>query len=163
VNTLLISRGDRSHRPQGFELLPDEYPGEGPLAGILAGLTRARSDGYDLLATFAGDTPFFPNDAVGRLWDVLCETSADYCVASRGGNEHHAIALWRVCCLEPLSTAFSAGLRSLHGVSDILWKTFSAFPMAGVGPVGDAFFNINTAKDLACAERWLTSHQAGAD
>ena len=163
VETLLISRGDTAHAPQGFELLPDEYPGEGPLAGILAGMARARSRGYPLLATFACDTPFVPANSVDLLRDGLSGTVADYCVTRRDGVEHHAIALWRVRCLETLSTAFSAGLRGLCGVSDVLRKTIAEFPMSGEGPEGDAFFNINTAKDLAGAERWLASHQAGAD
>ena len=160
VATLLINRnvGGAADHPLEYEVLPDEFSEQGPLAGVLAGLARAHSENLPFLATFACDTPFFPDHTVDRLWDGLRGSDAEYCVAQRAGIEHRAIALWDVRCREPLNAAFSAGLRSLHGVSAALRKAAAEFAISGEGPGGDAFFNINTPKDLACAARWSASH-----
>jgi molybdopterin-guanine dinucleotide biosynthesis protein A len=157
ATALLINRNVGDH-PLQYQLLPDEFPGQGPLAGVLAGLARASFENLSFLATFACDAPFFPDDTVDRLWHGLRRTGADYCVAQRGRVEHYAIALWHVRCRESLYAAFSGGLRSLHGVSNTLSKAVAEFPISGEGPGGDAFFNINTPEDLACAERWSASY-----
>lgn len=157
VDTLLVNRnGDAStYRRTGYETLADEHPDQGPLAGVLAGLAYASACGHAYVAIFACDMPFVPHDCVARLHAGLEATDADYAVAWHDGREHHAAALWRVRCLTPLSNAFSGGLRSLHGVANVLNKTIVKFPFCGNAPDGNAFFNINTFGDLARAQQWL--------
>ncbi len=108
VETLLVSRngGDSVYNPAGFELLPDKFPGEGPPSGVLAGLSRVRVGVYAFLVTFSCDTPFVSSDPVARLREALFATDAGYCIAWRSGDDHRAIALWRVHCMDPISTAF---------------------------------------------------------
>ena len=114
---------------------------EGPLAGVLAGLTWAASIGADALLTVPGDTPFIPRG----LAELLAPAPA--CVASQG-RTHHLIALWpasvrnalRACLAEPgprhvARFAESAGMREVD------------FPPSAWDP----FINVNTAEDLAAA------------
>lgn len=157
VDRLLVNRnsGDVANGFANYEVLADEYPGQGPLAGVLAGLALASVCGYAYVASFACDMPFVPHDSVSRLRAGLVATDADYGVAWHGDREHHTAALWQVRCLTPLSDAFSGGLRSLRGVANVLTKTVVKFPLAGNGPGGNAFFNINMIGDLARAEQWL--------
>ncbi len=157
VDRLLVNRsgGVTSGVPAGCAVLPDYFPGEGPLAGVLAGLTHARAEGFPHVATFPCDTPFFPCDVVARLRAGLSASDADVCVARRGSDEQHTFALWSVGSIPALTEAFAGGLRSLHGVADILTKISVEFSVSSEGPDGNAFFNINTVDDLARAERWI--------
>ena len=143
---------------RAYDVLADDHPGDGPLAGILAGLERAAADGYPLLATFPCDTPFFPADLVARLYAKLERSSADFCLPCRGNDTHRAFGLWRMSCVQALARGFRQGLRSLQSVEQILIPVTVAFPLQGEGPGGDLFFNINTAADLARATVWLQGH-----
>lgn len=165
VDTLLVNHNNdaMTYQRTGYETLADEYPDHGPLAGVLAGLAYASACGHAYVAIFACDMPFVPHDCVTRLRAGLDATDADYAIAWHGGREHRAAALWRMRCLTPLSNAFAGGLRSLHGVSNVLNKTVVEFPFCGDAPDGNAFFNINTFDDLARAQQWLNFAPAHKD
>ena len=138
-----------------YSPLPDAFPGEGPLAGVLAGLEYANMEGFPLVATFACDTPFFPHEMVTPLRAGLVESDANVCVAKCGQDEHYTFALWKTSCVPVLLNAFTDGPRSLRGAADLVGRVTSEFPSAGEGPDGNVFFNINTLSDLASAEEWM--------
>lgn len=137
----------------------------GPLAGVLAGLDWAATQGAETIVTAAADTPFFPTDLVARLVAaaagqahplVLATTprSRDEGLKSggRGGvNRHPTFGLWPVALRDDLRTALQGGLRKVvlwtdqHGGREAL---FDAQPF-------DPFFNLNTPEDLARAEALL--------
>lgn len=155
VDALLVSKNKDIAASPDLERLADDRPGEGPLAGILTALNRAQARGSTHLASFSCDTPFFPRDTVVRLSDALYETRTGYAVARCRETVHRIFALWSVSHLQTLQTAFAAGARSMRSIENWLtpaWADFSP----GDGPDGDPFFNINTAADLAAAERWLS-------
>lgn len=73
VGPLALSANGDPTRFAGFGLpvLADTVEGyAGPLAGILTGLEWA-SMACSAVVTVAGDTPFFPEDVVGRLAAVV--------------------------------------------------------------------------------------------
>lgn len=157
VGRLLVNRNDNivCTLSSGYLLLPDAFPGEGPLAGVLAGLEYARIEEFPVVMTFACDTPFFPGDMVTRLHAGLAASEANVCVAKCGDEEHYTFGLWRTSCAPLLSKAFADGQRSLHGAASIVGKVAVNFPLVGDGPDGNVFFNINTACDRGCAEKWM--------
>jgi len=157
VGLLLLNANDPDLGNEIAELerIADGAPGEGPIAGILAGLAEAERRGFTHVASFACDTPFFPRDTVARLAAALQSSTADYAVASCGATAHRIFALWRVTCHTQLARAFANGTRSMRGIEHWLEPTWADFPKDG-GPDGDPFFNINTPADLEAAERWLT-------
>ncbi len=157
VDKLLVNRNCSPFVSGEYEVLPDNWPGEGPLAGILAALEYALSHGFTYVASFPCDAPFLPTDLVKGLRNQLIAAKADYCIARCGVQEHFAFALWDVACSALLKGTFLDGLRSLRDVSNILTKTVADFPVDPKGPVGDLFLNINTPGDLALAARWLAS------
>jgi molybdopterin-guanine dinucleotide biosynthesis protein A len=65
----LNANGDAARFDQfGLPVLADSIDGfVGPLAGVLAGMDWAASQGGDHIVTVAADTPFFPPDLVPRL------------------------------------------------------------------------------------------------
>lgn len=142
----------------GLLLLPDSTAGEGPLSGWLTGLRYAEAHGFDHLATFACDTPFFPQDTVSRLYHVLAD--ADAAMPQSNGQVHHTFALVRTDSRHRMEEAFAAGVRAVKALGAVLRLTYADFSDRIDGPGGDMFFNINQPSDLVMAERWLTEHGA---
>ncbi|TIT01800.1 molybdenum cofactor guanylyltransferase MobA [Mesorhizobium sp.] len=156
----LSANGDPSRFAKfGLPVLADTVEGyAGPLAGVLTGLEWA-SMACSAVVTVAGDTPFFPEDLVGRLAAVVKERPGAIAVASSGGKRHPTFALWplglhdalrRFLVDEDNRRVFAFIER--HGFVDV------EFPMWNSGGREiDPFFNINTPDDLAEAERLLQS------
>ena len=133
------------------ELVPDgEAGGEGPLAGILAGLRWARARDCRRLASLPVDTPFAPADLVAQLAAVA--TADRIAVAASLGREHRTVALWPVAVETALTAYLRGGSdRSVRGF--LAAAGFVAVDVAA-GPDGtDPFFNVNTPDDLALARR----------
>lgn len=123
-------------------VLPDAagHRGEGPLAGILAGLDWAEAQGADLLVTASCDTPFLPDDLVARLVAVGAPA-----MAVSQGRQHPTAALWPVSHRAALATLFASGERRMRvALAGAVEVAFDALP--------DPFANINTPDDLAEAE-----------
>lgn len=135
----------------GLPVLDDgALVGEGPLAGVLAGLEWAAAGGHATLLTVPGDTPFIPADLVARL------TPGPSCAAS-AGQAHHLVALWPVAARDALrrwlSTPGPRGVRQFSAKLGQRQIVFSAV-------ASDPFLNVNTVEDLAkaraVADGWET-------
>lgn len=136
-------------------LIPDSTPGEGPLAGLLAGLAWAQAQNFAYIAIFPCDTPFFPSDVVARLRQALSD-GADFAMARCCDEIQSTFALVRVSRRDRIEEAFQGGLRSLRGLGSVLRCAFADFSDRD-GPNGDCFFNINQPSDLDLAAAWLKS------
>ncbi len=127
----------------GRPVLPDPpaFLGQGPLAGVAAGLIWARSMGAQALLTLPVDTPFFPSDLAARLHPAPA-------VAAYAGRQHHLVALWEV--------AFAPALADfLRGPGP--YRVRVALDLAGARHVemsdpADPFLNINSLADLDKAD-----------
>lgn len=159
VATLALSaNGDAARFGRfGLPVLPDPpgFLGEGPLAGVLAGLGWAQGQGARALVTVSVDTPFLPRDLVARLKAAagtgLAGTGA--AMATSGGRLHPTVALWPLTARTALAEALASGERRLRVVlAEAVTVAFDAAPL-------DPFFNVNTPDDLARAE---TLCRAGA-
>jgi len=144
---IAISANGDSARFAAYALpvLPDgRYAGAGPLAGILAGLTWARSIGANSLVTIPVDTPFFPNDFVARLTPAPA-------VAVWGTRQHHLCARWPVAALPTLESFLTTTPHPrIRDALALLPTTQIPFSAAT-----DPFLNINTPEDFAEAEKLL--------
>jgi molybdenum cofactor guanylyltransferase len=126
----------------GLPVLNDgEFAGQGPLAGVLAGLDWAASRGADRLLTVPGDVPLIPTGLAAAL------VPAPSCAASNG-RLHHLVALWPIEVRDDLRRLLSApGRRDVvHFARRIGMRTVD-FP----APIWDPFLNVNTPEDLASA------------
>jgi molybdopterin-guanine dinucleotide biosynthesis protein A len=155
VSALLLNANREINIDSKIERLSDNAPGEGPLAGILAGLRQAEERAFSHVASFACDTPFFPRDTVVCFSKSLHNSAADFAVARCGPTIHRIFALWPIMCRPRLETAYTAGARSMRSIENWLSPARVDFARED-GPGGDAFFNINTRSDLETAERWAT-------
>jgi molybdopterin-guanine dinucleotide biosynthesis protein A len=130
-------------------VLPDgAFAGQGPLAGLLAGLEWAASLGMTALLTAPGDTPFLPTGLASRL------APAPGCAES-GGRRHHLVALWPVSCAQALHDLLSApGPRRVA----VFAEHIGMRPVDFAVRTFDPFANVNTCDELAQARAY-----AGAD
>lgn len=117
------------------------FVGEGPLAGVLAGLDWAASLGAAAVLTVPGDTPFIPSG----LADALAPAPA---CAATNDRPHYLVALWPVACRDMLRQMLSApGRRDVANFAALVGMRRVDFPPAKWDP----FFNVNTPDDLAAA------------
>lgn len=127
-----------------------DFPG--PLAGILAALDWAaeQQSGSQWIVSAPGDCPFLPRDLVARLHDARDKQDAELAVAVSGERAHPVIGLWKVTLRDELRQALtSEGIRKVDRWTARYRLAAVSWPTAPFDP----FFNINTADDLAEAER----------
>ncbi len=126
----------------GLPVLADgEFEGEGPLAGVLAGLDWASGLGATALLTVPGDTPFIPPGLAAVLWP------APACAASKG-RLHHLVALWPVAVRAPLRQLLrTSARREVAYFAHQIGMRQVDFPVMKWDP----FLNINTPEELALA------------
>lgn len=147
VDDLVISANGDPARLDTYALpvIPDiwsDHPG--PLAGIISVMVwaqKARKD-YAWLATFATDTPHFPQCLVPRLRACAEQRNAKIAIAAAGGDQHYTFALWSTALLPDLLKHFDQGERALHRVASALGACCEVF----TGNEAN-FLNINTPLD----------------
>lgn len=138
----------------GLPVVADPVAGHpGPLAGVLAGMRWAAAqypDAADVLSVPA-DTLFLPGDLVARLLEARRRDGGAIACAASGGRVHPAVALWPVVLAEALEAALRSGVRRVGDWARGQGLALAVFDDAGTDP----FFNVNSAEDLAAAERLL--------
>jgi molybdopterin-guanine dinucleotide biosynthesis protein A len=121
----------------------------GPLSGVLAGLEWALDKRADLLVTLPCDAPLLPADLEDRL--VAATQGAIAAVARSPAGLQPLCAAWGVGMTRALQSALA------HGLHPAVHQILADAGAAEVRFDDDAaFLNVNTAADLAEAERRLT-------
>ena len=146
---LLNANGDPARFARfGLPVLPDPMEGNpGPLAGVLAAVEWAASQGHAQVLTVPGDSPFLPGNLVARLAAGAAAAGAPVCCACSGGRVHPVTALWSTALGPALRRVLAAGnfrvepFATAQGLATVSWD---ATPL-------DPFLNINTPGDLVDA------------
>ncbi|HEX9837146.1 MAG TPA: molybdenum cofactor guanylyltransferase MobA [Alphaproteobacteria bacterium] len=126
----------------------------GPLAGVLTGLEWARANGPEcpLVASFACDAPFLPEDLVARLHAAMKRDGADLACATSGGREHPVFGLWPVALAHALRRALvDEDMRTVDAFTARYKLARADFACDPVDP----FFNVNAPEDMREAESLL--------
>ncbi|NTJ42206.1 molybdenum cofactor guanylyltransferase MobA [Agrobacterium larrymoorei] len=148
----------------GLPLVPDTKKGHaGPLAGILAGMHHFRTSmpATSHFITVPADSPFFPEDLLGKLAAHLVDDDTIVIAASKG-QVHPVFALWPVAIAEDLERWLendeNRRIRSFLSRHPTLGVSFPSAesPTASIDP----FFNINTPDELSQAEAFFKSMSA---
>lgn len=145
----------------GLPVIADSIGGfAGPLAGVLAGLDWAATQGAQTVITVAADTPFYPADLAARLQAGAAAENQPLAIAmspdpERGLARHPTFGLWDVALRDDLRDALNAGLRKV-----ILWTEAKGCAQVNF-PVNsyDPFFNVNTPADMVTANELLKEYE----
>jgi molybdopterin-guanine dinucleotide biosynthesis protein A len=143
VATLIVNANQNAERYAafGYPVVADAVGGfAGPLAGLHAGMSEARST---YVVTVPCDSPFLPFDLVARLASALVETHAQVAVARTFDQPHPVFALVRRDALPHLTAFLAAGGRKID-----LWYSSLRFVEVPFDDEADAFRNINTREEL---------------
>lgn len=151
VGSLLISanRNLERYAEYGKVVADDPAHGEwqGPLAGVAAGLVASRCP---WIATAPCDVPFLPHDMVARLREALRAQGPDARLAvacSRGKRQPVCMLLSRDL-LPDLLRYLADGGRKVDA-----WQSRIGCVEVPFDDQPDAFTNVNTARELADADR----------
>lgn len=117
-----------------------------PLSGLHAALTHAQGNDFDAMLTVPSDTPFLPSDLAGRL----LAAGRPAAIAASAGQHHYLTGLWSPALLAPLRRVMDA--PRTPRLQDWTRACHAAVVEWGAQPF-DPFLNVNTAGELAEAER----------
>jgi len=137
---------------EGVRHVPDERPGgQGPLAGIEAGLAASR---YDHVFVAAGDMPFLSHGLVEYLLERLRRGNVVAAIPHHGGRSHPLCGAYARTLLPRAREALDGGARAVReflkntdGV-EYIGKELRCF-----GDPDLVLMNVNSPRDLERARR----------
>ena len=136
--------------PPPVRSVADYRPGQGPLAGMEAGLAAAR---FPLVFVAAGDMPFLSAGLVDHLLGVLQHRGALAAVPVEGRRAHPLCAAYSREGLPCMRAALDEGVRAAREFLESL-DAVAHVPVAELRSVGDPdllLMNVNSPDDLAWA------------
>jgi molybdenum cofactor guanylyltransferase len=100
----------------GLPQIVDEFPGEGPLGGIISALRHFASadDGVEVVVIMACDLVSPSDAAVRSVAAALHDPAVDVVVPVVGDRAQWLHAAWRIGALDSLSRDFASGIRAPH-------------------------------------------------
>ncbi len=152
---LLVVANDAQHLEQlAARIVPDVYPGTGPLGGIYAGLRAMRHDRGFVVAC---DMPLL-NLALLRYLIQLSRES-DVVLPRIGDKTEPLHAVYTKTCLRPIEDSLKRGDRRIVAFfAEVRVRYVEQEEIEVFDPHHLSFFNINTAEELALARR-LIAHR----
>jgi molybdopterin-guanine dinucleotide biosynthesis protein A len=137
-NAILVGNTDLS-AVTGLPAIPDLFPGEGPLGGILTALRSTTAD-WNLVC--ACDMPELTAAFLSRLFEAAEACDADLLLpVSPAGRPEPLCAVWHRRALDRLSDVFNAGTRRVSEAAAALRTV--RYRVDEVAP----FQNVNTPED----------------
>lgn len=158
---VISANGDLSrYAGWGLAAIPDVVGTNfGPLAGLLAGMnwSKIHNPAAECVISLPADLPFVPSNYVQHLLDKRQDTGADVVMASSDGRIHFAAALWPLSIIDDLRrTLSSSGPYKVEAFANQFKTATANFEFTTVDP----FHNVNSAEDLAVAEKLLLAARA---
>jgi len=139
-------------RLQGVRWVGGERPGgQGPLAGIEAGLDAAR---YPLAFVAAGDMPFLTQRMVEHLLERLERSGVLAVIPRYRGRAHPLCAAYARALLPHVGEALDSGMRAVHefleGMDEV---QYVGEELRRFGNPDLLLMNVNSPEDLERARR----------
>jgi molybdopterin-guanine dinucleotide biosynthesis protein A len=139
----------------GFECIPDRWPGEGPLGGIVTAIHRTeamRLGTHSLIVSC--DMPFLTEEFLEYLLERAVASDSEVVLARSLHGLEPLCAVWRTTARPAIEEQFQEGVRKVTQAigtlsSEVLderdWKRFDT--------AGRLFWNMNTQADYEEARR----------
>ena len=129
---------------RGCRVIADQLANwAGPLAGLQVAMRNAQ---HNWVATVPCDTPFLPDDLIGRLLTAV-KPATEVAVAVVEGQRQSAIALYRKDVLPKLDAYLASGARKVGDWLNTLRASEVVFEDVA------AFVNINSLDELRLANQ----------
>jgi molybdopterin-guanine dinucleotide biosynthesis protein A len=146
----------------GAKCIPDRWPGEGPLGGIITALLAASETcGGEWNIIVGCDMPFLTSEWLAYLIQRAQASEAEVVAPRSAYGLEPLCACWRASGVEKLQRAFEGGTRKVteamkHLTMEVLdethWKRFDS--------ADRLFWNMNTPGDYEEAKRILEAERA---
>jgi molybdenum cofactor guanylyltransferase len=146
----------------GIASIPDQWPGEGPLGGIITALAfsaqAARPTPWNLIV--GCDMPFLTREWLEFLVERATTSTAEVIVPQSTSGLEPLCACWKTSAHERLQRVFDSGVRKITEAMKVLraeildqpvWKRFDK--------AGRLFWNMNTPADYREAQKVLRAGQ----
>jgi molybdopterin-guanine dinucleotide biosynthesis protein A len=121
-------------------VLPDEYPGQGPLGGVISALGSC-SGAATAVVVVACDLPWISGSDLLALVAAARDNPAADVVVARTTRLEPACGVWNLGCLPILREMFAGGERALH-------PAIAQLSSVEVAVDERAMRNVNTPSDL---------------
>ena len=130
-----------------------EFMGQGPLAGMLAGLDYGRKHHFDAIITLPSDTPFMPKDIVTKLQEAS-NKGRKIVSAVSNGRTHPVVSIVPIHYYDSLYDYLANGNRKIQPFFEADdWRVIEFDEATADGTRYDPFININTEQDLEIARK----------
>lgn len=145
-----------------FETIPDKWPGEGPLGGILTALLNLQRNASENASALivSCDMPFLSAEWLRFMAERALQSDAEAVVPKSAQGWEPLCACWRTSAVEMILPLFDAGTRKVTDALNVLhvevldekdWKRFDTN--------GRLFWNMNTIEDYEEARRALAAEK----
>ena len=143
----------------GYNVIPDDAPGLGPLGGIATALRHSNQPWNLILGC---DLPFITPDWLDYLIGRAVESSADAVIPQSVAGAEPLCAMYRKTCVTPVLAAIAKGVRkvtdgfaglTIESVPPQEWKPFDES--------GQLFKNMNTPEDFEEADAMFEDELGG--
>ena len=142
--------------------VPDRWPGEGPLGGIITALrATAQRNGGEWNLIVSCDMPFLTREWLGHVIEQTIASGTEVIVPRSEHGLEPLCACWMTAAVDRLHGAFDEGVRKvteamkrlrMEVLDETHWKRFDS--------AGRLFWNMNTPQDYEEAARiWRTEHE----
>jgi molybdopterin-guanine dinucleotide biosynthesis protein A len=140
-----------------LRILPDHWPGAGPLGGIATALGATPVDWNLILGC---DLPYLTPEWVAWLISRALKSRAQAVVPESPRGLEPLAAMYHRSCRESLAAAVERGVRRVtQGLSEILFERVSLEEWGALDPEGTLFENVNTPSDYAEARRRIKARR----
>ena len=126
----------------GHDCLPDEYPGEGPLGGIITALNHYKKKDKEHVLVVACDLPNISEKLISTILEGSKQEPKSIVIPLVGGHLQWMHALWPTAVLPALLKSFSNGVRAP-------WRASTELPLQrieGIDP--EILLDVDRPEDL---------------
>jgi len=142
VSEILISANSSEYTKFGFQTVPDEIPGCGPLGGIYSSLKKSK---FEWNLVLSCDTPFVSNGLLSKL--IARNKNCDCIVPLHNEKKEPLVALYHKRCLAAIQENLESGNYKMHFLFEKLNCCFvDVFELVEENP--QLFHNINSSEDM---------------
>ncbi|MBM7653938.1 molybdenum cofactor guanylyltransferase [Neobacillus cucumis] len=152
---ILVTNDAKTYEFLDVQMVQDQYPGMGPLAGVHAGLNVSN---YDVNLVVACDMPFISSELAEAL--LANASNYDAVVPVINGKQHPLFAVYQKQVAKMVEERIQSGqLRMKHLLDDLNVLYLTEKELATYSPIAleKVFFNMNHPEEYVEAKKWAES------